>query len=259
MDLVLPSVQGTVAKVAAPLMPEGWRLRVKAYAGKYRDEYNWAGALEGATDALDRMDFHEPPPGMEPGVRLYFTDEHGAERSCDYRALGQDAYRWEIVVESEETVHVQVDEVDRLPKAWRVFLIDEVTQERYDLRASPAVTLPMRGGPASRHLVLWAGASESASAVIPTAYRLFPNAPNPFNAATALRYTLPEAGIIRLTIYGIDGQVVRTLVQEKQEAGWHRVIWDGRDTKDDEVASGLYLGRLSVGSFEAACKLMLVR
>ena len=208
------------------MQPEGWRLRVKAYGGAYRDEDNWVGAVEGATDGIDRIDWHEPPPTMGPEVRLYFTNEEGTPHSCDYRAPGEEAYRFEMVVESEEVVSVQVDGVDRLSTSWHVFMIDESTQERHDVRRSCTWVIPGLGKPSSRRLMLWVGevsGHTQSAAPLPTSYRLFLNIPNPFNRCTVLRYALPEAGSVRLKVYGIDGRLVRTLVQERQEAGWHQV------------------------------------
>ena len=79
----------------------------------------------------------------------------------------------------------------------------------------------------------------------PTALFLAANYPNPFNATTAIRYALPAAGPVQLSVYALNGQQVRTLVQGAAAPGWHVVRWDGRDEAGRAVASGAYLYRLA--------------
>jgi hypothetical protein len=67
------------------------------------------------------------------------------------------------------------------------------------------------------------------------------NHPNPFNPSTEIRFTLPEAGKVRVAVYDMKGQLVQELVDGRQSAGEHRVAWEGRDAKGREVASGAYV------------------
>jgi len=108
-----------------------------------------------------------------------------------------------------------------------------------------------------------AGAQASKGSIvvraIPTQYGLSQNYPNPFNPTTTISYTLPQGtgntvcGIRAtqhptvLKIYNILGQELRTLVDEKQEAGFYTVIWDGLDTNGNDVPSGVYFYRLTAG------------
>ena len=81
---------------------------------------------------------------------------------------------------------------------------------------------------------------------IPTACALLQNHPNPFNAQTVLRYSLPAPGWVRLAIYDLLGREVRRLSDGRQDAGHHSAFWDGRDESGRKVGSGLYLYRLVV-------------
>ncbi|MSS73107.1 MAG: choice-of-anchor D domain-containing protein [Candidatus Latescibacteria bacterium] len=83
--------------------------------------------------------------------------------------------------------------------------------------------------------------------------------PNPFNPATTLRYSLSEAGEVRLTVYNLSGQVVRHLVSGWQAAGPYAVVWDGKDDMGRGVASGVYIGRLETGAFAQAQRMVLVK
>ncbi len=73
---------------------------------------------------------------------------------------------------------------------------------------------------------------------------LAPNAPNPFNGNTVILYRLDAPGPVRLVIYNILGQRIRTLVDEVQKAGTYRVRWDVRDAAARSVATGIYFTRL---------------
>ena len=94
---------------------------------------------------------------------------------------------------------------------------------------------------------------------IPTAFALDGGYPNPFRAQTTLGYTLPDAADVRLTIYNLLGQRVRTLVAEAQAAGTYSVTWDGRGAAGAPAASGVYLVRLEAGRSVATQRLVLVR
>jgi hypothetical protein len=91
------------------------------------------------------------------------------------------------------------------------------------------------------------------------AFALYANHPNPFNPATTIRFDLPEAQPVRMTIYTIDGRVVTTLVNEKMESGRHEVVWNGRDNTGRRVASGTYLCYLEAGPYRETQRMVLVK
>ena len=93
----------------------------------------------------------------------------------------------------------------------------------------------------------------------PAPFTLGPNYPNPFNPATQIAYELPEAAEVRLAIYNALGQEVRTLVQGRQEAGYYRVTWDGKDAAGRSVSSGLYFYRLMGSGFAETRKMLLLK
>lgn len=86
------------------------------------------------------------------------------------------------------------------------------------------------------------------------AFALFQNTPNPFNPVTQIRYTLPQAGQVRLTVYNAIGQEVERLVDSRQEAGRYSVTWDARGW-----ASGVYYYRLEAGTFRDIKRLVLLK
>ena len=93
----------------------------------------------------------------------------------------------------------------------------------------------------------------------PATYSLAQNHPNPFNPETAIEFALPNAGEVTLTIYNLTGQEVVTLVHERLDAGLHTALWNGRDRNGVELASGVYIYRITAGTFAKARKMVLVK
>ena len=94
---------------------------------------------------------------------------------------------------------------------------------------------------------------------LPSSYSLGPNTPNPFNPSTTIQFALPEATHVRLEIYNVAGQRVRTLIDALRPAGHHIVHWNGRSDQEQPVASGLYLYRLTTEQFVEQKKMTLLK
>jgi hypothetical protein len=89
---------------------------------------------------------------------------------------------------------------------------------------------------------------------LPLVFALRQNYPNPFNPSTTIRYELPEAAYVAITIYNMLGQRVTMLVDEQQSAGFHQVKFDASG-----IASGIYFYRMQAGTYTATKKLLLLR
>jgi len=95
---------------------------------------------------------------------------------------------------------------------------------------------------------------------LPTAFALDRNYPNPFNPTTTIRYALPVASDVTLTIYDTLGRRIRTLVAATaQAAGYHTAQWDGRNAAGLSVASGVYLYQLAAGDFRQTHTMLLLK
>lgn len=106
---------------------------------------------------------------------------------------------------------------------------------------------------------LFVTAVEDDKPVLPTEFSLNQNYPNPFNPTTAIRYELAEVSDVELTIYNMLGQKIRTLVKERQSAGFYSMQWDGKNDAGQQVASGVYLYKLDAGDFSRTKKMILLR
>ena len=118
--------------------------------------------------------------------------------------------------------------------------------------------LASKNGKGKKAKVLLAKVGEEAPAV-PDAFGLEQSYPNPFNPSTTIRYALPEAANVRLTVYSILGQEVKTLVNAPQAAGFYSMHWDGRDALGRQVSTGVYLYRLEAGANVAVRKMILAK
>lgn len=93
----------------------------------------------------------------------------------------------------------------------------------------------------------------------PTANRLYQCYPNPFNAGTRIAFDISKPAEVSLRIYDVAGHLVHVLVEKRHEPGRYEEVWDGRDSKGNEVASGVYFYRLTAGSFTESKKIVLLR
>ncbi len=94
---------------------------------------------------------------------------------------------------------------------------------------------------------------------MPETYELSQNYPNPFNPITSIRFQLPDAGEVKLEVFNLNGQLVRVLVDDYRDAGYHAVVWDARDAKGIPVGSGLYYYRILASDFTLTKKMVLLK
>lgn len=85
------------------------------------------------------------------------------------------------------------------------------------------------------------------------------NYPNPFNPSTVISYTIREEANVRLSIYNLKGQTVRSLVDEVQIAGSYKIKWNGTDNNGRPVSSGVYFYRLTTGNYDKVNKMVLMK
>ncbi|TVM01423.1 MAG: hypothetical protein CV087_10880 [Candidatus Brocadia sp. WS118] len=103
------------------------------------------------------------------------------------------------------------------------------------------------------------GINDQGNGELPLTFDLQQNYPNPFNPSTAIRYQLASSEAVTLEIFNALGQKVRTLVNEKQEAGKYTIQWDGKNNAGNPAASGIYLYRIKAGDFIKVRKMLLLR
>ena len=90
-------------------------------------------------------------------------------------------------------------------------------------------------------------------------FQLRQNIPNPFNPQTRISYELPSRVSVTLTVYDVDGRLVKTLVSETKNPGTYTTTWEGKNDNGDPVASGVYFYRLRAGSYVQTKKMVFLK
>lgn len=104
------------------------------------------------------------------------------------------------------------------------------------------------------------GDPDKPTEVLPKVYDIAQNAPNPFNPTTRIRYQVPRpGGDVRIEIYNVRGQVVKTLVRGAKAPGYYTVFWHGRDNRGEPVATGVYFLRMMADQYVQTRKLVLLK
>ena len=99
----------------------------------------------------------------------------------------------------------------------------------------------------------------SISKLIPDQFLLHQNYPNPFNPITSISYGLAQNGMVNLTIYDMNGKIIKNLVHKFQNAGSHSLSWDGVNFKGEVVSAGLYICLLQVGNAKQTKKMSFIK
>ena len=99
--------------------------------------------------------------------------------------------------------------------------------------------------------------------LIPTVTELTGNYPNPFNPTTKVNFSLKADSKVSLSIYNVRGQRVKTLVAGNMQAGYHSIVWDGRDDNGKSVSSGVYFSGFDaadkIGDYTSVKKMILLK
>jgi hypothetical protein len=90
-------------------------------------------------------------------------------------------------------------------------------------------------------------------------FHLAQNRPNPFREATSIAWALPGPQNVTLSLYDVRGALVRLLASGTCDAGRHEVVWDGRDGRGREAASGIYFYSLETAGVRETRRLVLLR
>jgi len=99
--------------------------------------------------------------------------------------------------------------------------------------------------------------------LLPAVTELIGNYPNPFNPSTNIKFSLKADSKVSLNIYNIRGQKVKTLINDNMQAGWHSIVWNGRDDNGKSVSSGVYFNSFGTadqtGDYTSVKKIILLK
>ncbi|MBN2571199.1 MAG: T9SS type A sorting domain-containing protein [Ignavibacteriales bacterium] len=99
----------------------------------------------------------------------------------------------------------------------------------------------------------------SFEAGVPSQFALAQNYPNPFNPTTTIEYDLPKDTRVKIEIYSLTGELVKTLINQELKAGYQTTYWNGTDNNGKTVTSGVYLYRIATPDFSMTKKMMFLK
>ena len=93
----------------------------------------------------------------------------------------------------------------------------------------------------------------------PKDFLLQQNYPNPFNPETTIQYTIDKPRHLTMKIYNINGELIKTLINETIPAGNHQVKWNGTNEFGEKVSSGIYFSNIKSENFTSTLKMMMLK
>ena len=93
---------------------------------------------------------------------------------------------------------------------------------------------------------------------VPARFALHQNEPNPFRAATTIRFDLPAGAMVRLEVFDVLGRRIERLASHWYPPGYHAVEWDQRDGRGKQIGPGVYFYRIEAGTIRDQRKMLLL-
>lgn len=90
-------------------------------------------------------------------------------------------------------------------------------------------------------------------------FKVMQNYPNPFNPSTTITYQIPKTSNVKVSVYDLNGQLVKEILNETQLEGEYRVTWDGTNQKKINVTSGVYIYVVSTGNSIISKQMLLIK
>ncbi|MDP8237986.1 MAG: FlgD immunoglobulin-like domain containing protein [Candidatus Hatepunaea meridiana] len=198
-----------------------------------------------------------------------------SEESHDFGNVQLDTSAlWELTISNEAQQPVEIIEVTCDSAAFMVDFDDTITIDPDEETTVEVTFTPAEQRPYTSTITIHTercdlivqlsgtGVELSASedeAQLPLEFALYDAYPNPFNAMTNIRFSLPSDGHTIIAVYDLNGHIIKTLINKSLRAGYHTMIWDGTNSKGTPVSSGLYFYRIEAGGFMNVKKMMLIR
>jgi hypothetical protein len=251
--------------------PNSWGVQLVAESGLARDGDNWALVMPDASHGWDIYD-RANPPVIGEYVNVYFPRPEwntiSKHYSTDARPVPNDVEVWDFEVKTNipDAVKLTFNRIESIPVEYDVWLVDKQLQIGQNLRQNNFYEFRGLLENTPKKFLLMIGRTEFVEQelnkfdLIPSSYVLFQNFPNPFNPSTTVKFGLPRDSHVTVTIYDIMGrEIVRLLVDEERSAGYHTVVWDGRNRLGYPVASGMYIYNIRAGDYSENMRMLMLK
>jgi len=231
-----------------------WQVKISFSSDVFIDEATWFGIYNEANFGLDRFDFRKPRLIATTPTVFFCRPNWDADYSSfatDIRPEIKELESWDFQVRMNQrkTSQLSFYGIRQIPTQFEVYLIDEGRTKKINLREDSLYHFTHVGEISNFCVVV--GKKEAVqeklnSVALPIVFTLGPNYPNPFNSSTTIPVSMPFALEIKLKIYNILGEEVRTIYNGSLEAGQYWFSWDGRDEAGNDSASGVYFYHLII-------------
>ena len=162
----------------------------------------------------------------------------------------------DITIENGSSFYLAVLDV---PNSNLIGLDTSANGNSYTKLSTATTWLPLTSGELMIRSIIETITDNDDNAIPALVTKLGGNYPNPFNPETTISYSLKENQDVKIEIFNVKGQLVRTLVNQAQTAGDHKVIWTGTDNNNRSVASGLYYYKMTAGKYSSSKKMILMK
>jgi hypothetical protein len=252
-------------RTEAPTQPFDWKIQMQLSSGGTVDNENFVGIAPAASVNRDSLESRKPPLVFENGY-LYFARPEWDNRyslfSEDYRPeLGEgQVWNFEVSKPTKTDAQIVFRGLQTIPKEYEVALVNEANTIPARLREDSVYSftivkpkMPFKFIVGTKEFV-----ENELSKLLPTEFALSQNYPNPFNPSTSIAYALAKKSSVKLEIYNLLGQQVKTLVNDEQARAFYTVVWNGTNDQNLQVATGIYFYRLVVNGSPFATKKMIL-
>ncbi|MBI5805925.1 Ig-like domain-containing protein [candidate division TA06 bacterium] len=262
-DLVIyPNGVNKSGKAPVNKQPNGWQALVTVENGNGSDN-NHFGLSSDASLQRDQYDYPEPPSGLT-GTSGYFRLVE--DQFCtDIRPELGDGQTWDFAVECNGQTKLTITLPVEFPAGTECYLADLSRQVSVNIKDNNTYSFTPEPGETVREFKIVAGQTDYAKDVLgssfalPSVTLLAQNRPNPLRDNTSISYQLSADGPVKLAIYNVAGQLVKTIVNRPQMAGRYTVSWNGRDESGRQAATGVYFYRLTVNGTSASRTMNLIK
>jgi len=234
-----------------------------------KDNTDYVGDEEyfgtGRINAYETLKASKPPPSAPTSLTITNAGQVGFNPNLSWNSsTGATSYKvyrtgspvnWEVIATRTTTSYTDTD----------VFISSEENAD--DLFYYRVNALNLHGESENSNIVsTWGETFQKpifdqfdTSTDIPKEFALRQNYPNPLNPTTSIEFDLPEETYVCLSIFDIRGREIRTLVDESRYAGFHTVVWDGKDNYGLYASSGVYFYILQAGDKKFTKKLTFLK
>lgn len=223
----------------------------------YEIVLNDVGATLPEQDAVDQRIIHDVRTGTATYDGHYYEIVQGLSDTNIVRGIidsQKDVGGWPELVSSEAPVD---SDHDGMPDEWEIAndldLNDPEDRNLLDMYGYTMLETYLNS------LVPNTSLSVTHHTPAPATFTIHQNFPNPFNQGTTISYAIPETGMVDINIVNLHGKLVRNLVTDVRPAGLSLAHWNGKDDRDNEVASGLYFGVMRFNDQRKIIKMQLIK